>query len=277
MLLGLLLLVWVQFILFPKHQSNTLEAVTAPPIQKSQITAIPKLSSYHIFGSSTVSDLPINLLQTESTLELIITGIFSSNDPKQGSAYIKNLQGDEKKFKVGDDIFGLAKLAAIHEDHLVLSRNGGKKEKLSLSKGSDLTTRTTLNKSELDNQKAAINSAASQRISKHIKSADDWQATLNQQKFDPNKIAQIASNVQVVQDSKGQVAGLRVSQLASGSNLMKQGLRANDQIVAVNGVDISYQNVLNIQKQLQSSSDVSVTVMRNGRKMNLNLNLSEFK
>lgn len=276
MLLGLLLLLWVQFLLFPKHKSSSIQAVTAPPTQQSSSAAIPQLSSYHIFGSSTVSDLPINLLQTESSLDLIITGIFSSNDPKLGRAYIRNVQGDEKKFKVGDDIFGLAELAEIHDDHLVLSRNGGKREKLSLSKGSDLTTRTTTD-INVKNQKMAVNSAAATRISKHIKSADDWQATLNQQKFDPNKIAQIASNVQVVQDANGQVAGLRVSQLAAGSNLMKQGLRANDQIVAVNGVDISYQNVLNIQKQLQSSSDVSVTVMRNGRKMNLNLNLSEFQ
>ncbi len=276
MLLGLLLLLWVQFILFPKHKSSSINAVTAPPTQQSNYTQASQISSYNIFGSSTVSDLPIDLLQSESSLDLIITGIFSSNDPEQGHAYIRNVQGDEKKFKVGDDVFGLAKLAAVYDEYLLISRNGGKREKLSLSKRSDLTTRTSINNNAQD-QKVAINSAASQRISKHIKSADDWQATLNQQKFDPNKIAKIASNVQVVQDAKGQVAGLRVSQLAAGSDLMKQGLRANDQIVAVNGVDISYQNVLNLQKQLQSSSDVSVTVMRNGRKMNLNLNLSEFQ
>ncbi len=276
MLLGLLVVLWVQFLLFPKHKSNAIEAVTAPPAQLSNRAALPKPSSYNIFGSSAVSQIPLSMLQAESSLNLIITGIFASNDPSQGRAYIKNTQGDEKKFKVGDEVFGLAKLEAIHEEHLILSRNG-KREKMSLNKGHDLNTQTSRINQVDKTAKLKKNASSSQRIANHIKGGSNWQDVLNQQKYDPNKIARIAGNIQVVQDGQGQIAGLRVSQLTSGSDLMKQGLRANDQIVAVNGVEISYQNVLSIQKQLQSSSDVNVTVMRNGRKMNLNLNLSEFQ
>lgn len=276
MLLGLLLLLWGQFVLFPKHKTDAIQAVTAPPTSLINRSNLPPISSFNIFGSSTVTEIPLDLMQGESSLNLIITGIFSSNDPSQGRAYIKNVQGDEKKFAVGDDVFGMAELAAIYEDYLLLSRNG-KREKLSLSKGHDLTTRTSSADTTAANNKTQVNNQSSQRIANHIKSGSDWQDVLNQKKYDPNKIAQIASNIQVVQDAKGKVAGLRVSQLSSGGELMKQGLRANDQIVAVNGVDISYQNVLTIQNQLQSSADVSVTVMRNGRRMNLNLNLSEFQ
>ncbi len=274
MLLGLIVLLWVQFILFPKHQSNDIQAVTAPPIQLTDSTQIPKLSSYHLFGSSSMTEIPLDMLQGESSLDLIVTGIFSSNDPRQGRAYIRSRQGDEQKFKVGDDVYGLAELAAIHDDHLVLRRAGGKHEKLSLSKGAIQSTATEPSATKPNKVK---NQASSARIANHINKSSDWQDMLNKQQFDPNKIKQLAGKVSVVKDGQGKIAGLRVSQLASSSELVKQGLKSNDQIVSVNGIEISYQNILTLQQQLHSNANVSVTVMRNGRKMNLNLNLSEFQ
>ena len=274
-LLGLIVWLWVQFLLFPKHQSNDIQAVTAPPTLLSNPNQIPKLSSYHLFGSSSISELPLDMLQTESSLDLIVTGIFSSDDSTQGRAYIRNRQGEEQKFEVGDDVYGLAELAAIHNNHLILRREGGKTEKLSLSKGAILSTTTK----PADNRTATNNKneASSARIANHINQSSDWQDMLNKQKYDPNKIRQLAGKVSILKDGQGNIAGLRVSQLASSSAMLKQGLKSNDQIVAVNGVDISYQNMLSLQQQLQSNDNVSVTVMRNGRRMNLNLNLSEFQ
>lgn len=274
MLLGLTVWLWLQFILFPKYKSNDIQAVTAPPTQLSDSTQIPKLSSYHLFGSSTSNEVSLEMLQSESSLNLIITGIFSSNDPNQGRAYIRSRQGDEQKFQVGDDVYGLAELAEIHDNYLILKRTGGKKEKLSLSKGAIHSTGKQSSTSDLRKIK---NQESSARIAKHINKSSDWQDVLNKRQYDPNKIKQLAGKVSVVKNGQGQIAGLRVSQLASNSELLKQGLKSNDQIVSVNGTDISYQNILTLQQQLQSSANVSVTVMRNGRKMNLNLNLSEFQ
>ncbi len=274
MLLALLVLLWVQFILFPKHKQNDIKAVTAPTSQLLPQIQRPKPSSFHLFGSSTVTDIPLDLLQSESSLDLIITGIFSSEDSSQGMAYIRNRQGDEKKFKVGEDIFGVAVLDAIYDDYLILRRGGGKKEKLSLSKNRIQST------APAEQKKANIggqNAAASSRIANHINQSSDWQEILNKQKFDANKIAKIASKVSVVTDGQGKIAGLRVSQISGAGALMKQGLRSNDQITAVNGVKISYQNILELRSQLEGSSDANVTVMRNGKELNLNLNLSEFQ
>ncbi|MGJ8662295.1 MAG: type II secretion system protein N [Marinicella sp.] len=271
--MGLIVLLWIQFILFPKHQTNSIDAITTPPVQVVDINQRPNLSSYHLFGSSTVSEIPLDLLQAESSLDLIITGIIASDDPAQGRAYIRNRQGDEKKFMVGEDVYGLAELYAIYDDYLILKRANNKQERLSLSKGHAISTVTAQKTTE----SGTDSTAASNRIASHIKQSSDWQSQLDKQKFDANKIAQIASKVSVVRDGQGQIAGLRVSQLSGSSTLVKQGLLANDRIVSVNGVDISYQNILSLQKQLESSANVDVTVMRNGRKINLNLNLSEFQ
>lgn len=271
-LLALLVWVWVQFILFPKHKPSQIVAVTAPPSQLDHKDQRPPISSFHLFGSSSVSEIPLNLLQSESSLDLIITGIIASNEPAQGRAYIKNRQGDEKKFKVGDDVFGLATLDAVHDDYLVLKR-AGKQEKLSLSKGHAINTHSQVKRGKAEN----IRAANSSRIANHINTSSDWQDMLNKQKYDANKIAKIAGNVSVIRDGQGQIAGLRVSQLAGNSSLLKQGLKPNDQIIEVNGVKISYQNILTLQKQLESSANANVTIKRNGRNINLKLNLSEFQ
>lgn len=274
MLLALLVWVWVQFILFPKHQNNDIEAASAPPTQFSTQAIKPKPSSYHLFGSSTETEIPLSLLQAESNLDLIITGILASNDPSSGMAFIRNRQSEEKKFKVGDDVFGLATLDSIHEDYLVLRRNGGKREKLSLSKN----RLSTGNKPVVNsNKQSAEKAASSARIANHIKKPADWQQMVDGQKFDPNKIAQMASKVSVVRDGQGQITGLRVSQLAGASSLVKQGLRANDQIVEVNGVKIAMNNILELRQQLENNTSAQVTVLRNGKRINLNLNLSEFQ
>lgn len=274
MLSALLLWVWVQFILFPKHKSNAIEAATAPPSNLPSQIIRPKPSSYHLFGSSTETELPLGLLQGESSLELIITGIMASDDQTAGIAFIRNTQGEEKKFKVGDDVYGLATLDAIHEDYLVLRRSGGKQEKLSLSKN---RLNTFSKPSSANPQQNAQITTSTARIASHIKKPEDWQQMVNSQKFDPNKIAQMASKVNVVRDGQGQITGLRVANLAGASQLMNQGLRANDQIVAVNGVKIAMNNILELRKQLESNTSAQVTVLRNGKQLNLNLNLSEFQ
>ena len=270
MLLLLLVLMWVQFLLFPKHKNKQIKTVTAPPSELTTSVERPPLSSFHLFGSNQTSELALSALQIETSLDLIITGIFASDDSDLARAYIRNRQGDEKKFKIGEDVFGLAELAEVHEDHVVLSRNQ-KKEKLSLSKGHAISTKKT------NKNNSMVRENASNRIANHIKSSSQWQEMLDQQKYDPNKIAQIVGNVSVVRDNQGQINGLRVSNLSSGNALIKQGLKRNDQIIAINGIDISSKNMLTLQSQLQNNDQANVTVLRNGRKLNVNLNLSEFQ
>jgi type II secretion system protein C len=272
-LLALLIWTWVQFILFPAHQPSDIQSAAAPPSLLPDTQLRPAPSTYHIFGSSTTSEIPLSLLQAESSLDLIITGIMASGTPNEGRAFIRNRQGEEKLFQVGDDVYGLATLDEIHPDHLILKRGNSSREKLSLSKGREINTLSHSPRT-VDQP---VHAAASSRIANHINSSSDWQNMLDEQKFDASKIQQMASKVNVIRDGQGRIAGLKVSQLSGNSSLIKQGLRANDQIVAVNGVKISSQNVLKLQQELTGKDQASVTVMRNGRQLNLNLDLKEFQ
>lgn len=270
----LILALWTHFILFPQGQTSSFEPAYNPPQKNTNTVKQPKPSTYHLFGSSEITETSLAHLDTESQLNLILTGIMSSDDAKAGMAYIKTTKGEEKKFKVGDDVFGLAKLAEVHDDYLILSR-GAKKERLSLHKGVGINTdrrpASRKKKPETADEVKANN------IRNFVKNSNQWQQTLNQQKFDPNKISNITKNLNVIQNSQGQITGLRVSTLSQNSALLKQGLQRNDQIIAVNGTEISTQNILNLRNQLDQASNAQVTVLRNGRKININVNLSELQ
>lgn len=272
-LLLLLLLLWGQFILFPKHRSVAVQSASAPPTLVTGITSRPAISGYHLFGDSATTETHLDLSNAgETGLDLIITGIFASNDSQQGLAYIRSPGGQEEKFEVGQKVFDLAELTAIYPDYVLLKRQG-QQEKLSLSKNRlQSTTRPPSNDAGITD-KAEV----AERNRQFINSGESWQETLNKTKYDPAKIAKIVGNVSVVHNSAGQIAGLRVSSLSGSDALLKQGLQRNDRITAINGVTISSENILTIKQQLEQNDQATVTVNRNGREISLNLNLSELQ
>lgn len=273
-LLALMLIaLWVQFLLFPKGVDDGFQTSTVPTSSGSPLTNNPPPSSYHLFGSSAITETALAGYDTESQLNLILTGIFSSNDETAGMAYIRTTSGEEKKFKVGDDVFGLAQLAEVHDDYLILKR-GAKKERLSLHKGVGIDTERQAIRPK---SKPSQETIKANNIRNFVKNSGDWQRTLDQQKFDPGKISDIVSNVNVMQNSQGQITGLRVSSMSQNDALLKAGLKPNDQITAVNGTPITGGNLLKLRAQLSGTNNAQVTVLRNGKTINLNVNLSELQ
>lgn len=272
MLLAVVL--WGQFILFPKHRGAGIESATAPPALAASNTTRAPLSSHHLFGAAASSETSLNhSLSGETSLDLIITGTFASNDQQSGQAYIRQPGGDEKMFQVGDQVFDMAKLTAVYPDYILLSRNG-RQEKLTLSKNRLSSDRNPAGQVR-NTDGSQVDVAARNR--QFINSSGHWQEALNQTKFDANKIAKIAGNVSIITDNTGQVAGLKVSALSGNNVLLKQGLQSNDRIIAVNGVAIASNNLFTIKQQLEQSERATVTVNRNGREISLNLNLSELQ
>lgn len=266
------LVVWGQFLLFPRHRSAHIESAISPPALVSQVSTRPPVSGYHLFGASNTTETALNpALAGETGLDLIITGTFASNEQQRGQAYIRQPGGEEKMFQVGDRVFNVAKLAAVYPDYVLLSRNG-RQEKLSLSK----------NRIQSDQRPRAQSGGAQTQQSAEsnrppIAGVNNWQEALNQTKFDANKIARLAGNVSVERNSSGQIAGLKVSALTANDALMRQGLQSNDRIIAVNGVAIAGENLFAIKQQLEQGDRAIVTVNRNGREISINLNLSELQ
>lgn len=271
-LLLLIFWLWLDFFLSSDDGNEPQSGIQLTQQQSAtQNTTAPRISAYHLLGTAAqTAPVTVSGNSSETSLNLSVTGLLASTDPNLGTAYISNNQGDEKKFSVGDSVFGMASLSAVYTDHVLLLHNS-QQEKLSLQKDRINTTPPSRNT-------AKDNTASTNRINSVIRGGDkNWQQMLDAQKFDSQKIANIVGNISPVQDDQGRINGLRVSSLSASSTLLKQGLRSYDQITAINGISVNPGNILSITNQLENSSSAQLTILRNGREVQLNVNLNELK
>lgn len=268
LLMGLIVLLWLSFFLTSSDQLSDASISPSDKFGQNKISSPVNIAQYHIFGSAQkLYDIPIS--QSQTSLDLILNGTMSNTDKSSGMAYISNVQGMQKKFKVGDKVFDLATLKEIHSNHVILSHNG-RDERLSLS-DEDVIVTTTQRK------KNAANKNQKPTFLKHLNGAQqkNWQDMVAQQKYDPARISNIVSNINMVTDQSGAIQGLRVSNLAQGSALKKHGLKSNDIITEVNGKKITGKNMLTIKQTLTQNPNANITIKRNGKFQNIQVNLSD--
>jgi general secretion pathway protein C len=264
-LVALIALVWVKAYLNDGGSEFDSGINVSSNANSIQVKNQGSIAQYHIFGSKEIlTDMP--LMQTETSLNLSLSGTMSGVDETQGIAYIANNRGEQEKFRVGDKVFDLATLKEIYKTHVVLSHNG-RMERLALSENSKIST----------SPKKPIAKKQSENLMKHLNGAKNrnWQEMMDQQKFDPSKISSIVGNVNIVTNQTGQVQGLRVSNLAQGDLLTKHGLKSNDIITAINGNKVSNANMLSIKKTLEQNPNATVTIKRNGQIQNIQINISD--
>lgn len=78
-----------------------------------------QISAAELFGRApNQGNLP------ETTLQLTLRAVFAARDPQQASAVIETSDGRAQVLKVGASINGAAMLQEVHENRVVLSRNG---------------------------------------------------------------------------------------------------------------------------------------------------------
>ncbi len=270
-ILALIVLLWLKFALQHNGSDNF-----APPTDSLLVSGrinssntMGSIAKFHLLGSKQkLYETALNA--RTSTLDLVLNGTMSSsNDNKTGYAYVSNGKGEQKKFKVGDKIFSIARLKEIHDSYIIINHNG-KSERISLPENSQKSH-------DANNKKTAQkNKNSSSSFLNHINGSGKTPLELlKQQKFDSKKIKDIASSVKLITNESGQIQGLRVSSLAQGSLLMKHGLKSNDIITAINGNRITASNMLKFQDILTKSSTATVTIKRNGRIQNIQINLAE--
>jgi general secretion pathway protein C len=97
--------------------------------QKSDLTttsySINAITSNHLFGGSSRSLQPhSNQPLPRTGLNLILRGAFTSSITANASAMIQGSDGTTHYFKVGSSVFSSARLETVHDDRIVLLRNG---------------------------------------------------------------------------------------------------------------------------------------------------------
>ena len=251
--------------MFLPEDSPTVQrkVVTGTPVinQNNQAQAIRQVASAHLFGEmqrNTAQPRQKTFLKTR--LNLVLRGVIAADPMVLSHAIIaQGKNGKEEVFAVGDKMPGGVIIEEVHPDHVILNR-GGKLETLQLVKDEDVGT--------------VSSSSPARRSFLPPASPGEELANIRQEILqNPTSFGNYALPVVVKKD--GKQLGYRLQPQQKGTQLMQEvGLEANDVITEINGIKLDNpQNGIGALRQLSTAKSVSVTVMRNGTEVPLNIQL----
>lgn len=232
------------------------------------------LSGWHLFGNAFGEGDPSRRAASapETDQALVLVGVLAELDPAAGVALIADAAGGQGAYRVGTGLPGGSRLRAVLPDRVLIERNGVE-ESLSLLRpqGAGQAPAPASGDGAVPDRMPALLGVVPQ-AGVAAGGEVDWQAVQRQIAVDP---AELARQVQVLPVfENGQIAGVRLSGGAAAPLIERLGLRPDDIVTAVNGIDV--RDPARAQEILASVRDagrVSVTLRRDGRSQTLNVDL----
>jgi general secretion pathway protein C len=226
----------------------------------NQEQAIRQVANAHLFGEMKTAAAPRQATKApETRLNLVLRGVIAVDPMALSHAIIaRGNNGAEEVYAVGDKMPGGVIVEEVHPDHVVLNRSGSL-ETLQLIKDEDVGTVMTPN-----NTRNSLPTGTTGALLGGIR-----QEILQ----NPTSFGDYALPVVVKKD--GKQLGYRLQPQQMGSALMQEvGLEKDDVITEINGIKLDNpQNGLGALRQLSTANSVSITVMRNGAEVPLNIQL----
>jgi general secretion pathway protein C len=226
-------------------------APSGPPID------IPAIVNAHLFGIAPVpgaSELDPSAAPA-TQMSLVLVGTIAKTDPANGLAIIGESPTSAKVYAVGKTVTGGTKLHSVYADRVILDR-GGKLEALMLPKkfqGGGAPPRSIA---------AASTRGAEPMLGDQIRQL----ATQN-----PAVITEIIRPQPVF--ANGQQRGYRVYPGRNRQQFARLGLMPGDLVTAINGTPLDDPaRGMEILQSINSASEVTVTLERNGQSAQVNIN-----
>jgi general secretion pathway protein C len=225
----------------------------APPAQQGPTLDVDGIVNAHLFGIAGASGSeetdPSRVAATQ--MNLVLVGTIAQAEPQQGFAIVGESATTARVYAVGKTITGGTKLHSVYPDRVILDR-GGKLEALLLPKkftGGGVAAAAPL---------PQPNPMLGQRLQEL--------AAQN-----PGAITEIIRPQPVF--ANGQQRGYRVYPGRNRQQFTKLGLMPGDLVTAINGTPLDDPaRGMEIMQSMNSASEVTVTVERNGQATQININ-----
>jgi general secretion pathway protein C len=204
----------------------------------------------HLFGEAAATG-PAPIVEAlvdapDTTLNLTLTGVLSSDDINDGWAIIDAGRGETNTYYVGETIdnTGGASLHAVYEDRVLLNR-AGRLETLRLPK-------------ELSGQVATARPRPTSPASQPGRASLRGLIT--------NKASQLSQVIRVAPFlDQGQMVGFRINPAQNAELFQSLGLQPNDVVTDINGMTLNDPSAgLQVFESLGEATQANVTVIRNG-------------
>jgi general secretion pathway protein C len=232
------------------------------------------LARWHLLGQALVANDMRSIAQSapDTTLNLVLKGIVSAEDPKKGWVIIADGQNVDRRYVVGDAIGSDVTLDSIYSDRVILSRAGvletlrlPKSQALNAGQASTTTSQTT--------QGSTTQNATTPYVQSPISLGGvDWNQTSAKLGVDVKALAQQVTVLPVIEN--GQIVGVRLQGSVDTPLVSRLGLQADDVVTAINGIALdSPSKAQAVAQSLATANSATVTIRRNGKIENLKVGL----
>jgi general secretion pathway protein C len=222
---------------------------SGPPVDISGIV------NAHLFGIAPVPGELDPSAAPATQMSLVLVGTIAQTDPEKGLAIVGESAAAARVYAVGKTIAGGTRLHSVYPDRVILDR-GGKLEALMLPR-----------KFQGGGAPPAATMAAPMRNPEPM--LGEQIRTLAAQ--NPGAITEIIRPQPVF--ANGQQRGYRVYPGRNRQQFSKLGLMPGDLVTAINGTPLDDPaRGMEILQSINSASEVTVTVERNGQSAQVNIN-----
>ena len=238
------------------HESAVTPVIVSHNAPKTNSTQLfRQLSNAHLFGVAAKQTKAASTSAPVTKLKFVLKGVLATSPMSLASAIIAHKKnGPEDIYGIGDKLPGNVTIKEIHPDHVILSRSG-QLETLKLPDNSGSQSFITSDRARA----APIGKQSLKDVRNHILK-------------DPTSFGDYA--LPIVVKEKGKQIGYRLDLQAKGEVFTAAGLRATDVITSINGIKLdSPQKSMRALRKMRTSSQLNLTVNRNGADVKINLRL----
>lgn len=249
--------------------NNIVPAQAAPNSDQAAIYA-GQISSRHLFGAADIQAAEIDA--PETTLNLELRGIFAVGE-EDGLAMIAS-GNNEEVYAVGDKIPGNATLKAVYADRVLLESSRGL-ETLRLPKDKELIVFESAGVVEEEAADVPYAGSEDYMSSEEFASQEPPRSIADYRRQFIRNPASLAEIAQIEPgEVDGQFKGYKLRFLKDDPILSSLNLRPDDIITSVNGVALDKpENGVKALRMLMKAKDITVTVLRDGQEMSMQLSL----
>jgi general secretion pathway protein C len=278
--LNVLLVIWIASLfadltwdmLTPGEQVEPAVVVQAnSPVQATEDQQIiNQLPGWHLMGVVARGSAPVQTSvpvdAPETSLKLILRGVFSSDDKINARAIIADPNGKEDQYAVGDKLPGNAELSEVHPNKVILKR-GGRYETLRMprdNKSTGVVTRKSTQPQRTVRQRTAPQRSSMSPRERLKNAREDLR----------NRPRNVQNLVKVTpkRNEQGQINGYELGPGSDPELFEQVGLQQGDVAIQINGITLDNPaESARALKILQTGDEVSLTVLRNGQETVLNL------
>ncbi len=227
-------------------------AATPPTLPSYSIGQIVNAHLFGVAGARDPQETDPNAVAA-TNLNLVLAGTIAESDPTKGYAIIGDSAASAKVYGVGRTIPGGAKLHSVYADRVILDRNG-KLEALMLPK--------KFTGGSAPPSPRASSAAADPMLGERLQ---------NLAAQNPSAITEIIRPQPVF--ANGQQRGYRVYPGRNREQFARLGLMPGDLVTAINGTPLDDPaRGMEILQSMNSATQVTVTVERNGQSTQVNIN-----